>query len=497
MSDVEVTGDHGSGRARGTVTVVLVGLLAAVAVALRLPYLHRPASIDEAGYLMVGGGWHAGGTSLYGDYWVDRPPLLIGLFQLASTLGGVVALRVVGCVAVVVVVGATAAAAHRIAGRRSAGWAALAAVGFLISPHLDAQLVDGELLAAPFVALGFLAVATAVTARARWTALVSALAAGVLLVAAVMVKQNMADTAVLGVVVLVLSLLQRRVTLRRGLEIVAAAAAGVLLAAGAVALWATLRGTSLSGLWYALYPFRLEARRLLGESVSARDLARKRALLDDVIISGLVLAGAAAVLGALRTRLDPFVTGLLVVLCYDVFSVAGGDGAWDHYLVEGIVPGSLVLGILVGRLWGVRLVALAVAASAAVAFVHHLGRTETREADIVGAALAHSARPGDTLVALYGRPGVNLAAGLPATYPYFWSLPIRVRDPGLHHLAGILDGTEGTAPTWVVVWGSTAFGKVPAPGVEAALQGHYRLDGSVRGHRVFLADGVSRPPLRP
>jgi hypothetical protein len=82
----------------------VVTLAAAVVVLVRLPWLGAPLSSDEGGFLFVAGQWHHGGGSLYGSYWVDRPPLLIGLFALAHLLGGTVALRLLGCVAAVVVV---------------------------------------------------------------------------------------------------------------------------------------------------------------------------------------------------------------------------------------------------------------------------------------------------------------------------------------------------------------------------------------------------------
>ena len=52
----------------------------------------RPVSPDEAGFLMKAAQW-AEGTSLYGNFWVDRPPLLIMLFQLAHLAGGPIGLR--------------------------------------------------------------------------------------------------------------------------------------------------------------------------------------------------------------------------------------------------------------------------------------------------------------------------------------------------------------------------------------------------------------------
>ena len=60
-----------------------VAALAAAAVLCWLPFLGRTPSPDEGGLLTVAGQW-APGSSLYGDYWVDRPPLLIGLFALRT-----------------------------------------------------------------------------------------------------------------------------------------------------------------------------------------------------------------------------------------------------------------------------------------------------------------------------------------------------------------------------------------------------------------------------
>src|SRR6478735_10930432 len=85
-----------------------------VALALRVPFLHAPAAPDEAGFLQVAGQWSPGGGSLYGRYWVDRPPLLIGIYQLAAAAGGVVPLRLLGCAAVAVTVLACAATARMV-----------------------------------------------------------------------------------------------------------------------------------------------------------------------------------------------------------------------------------------------------------------------------------------------------------------------------------------------------------------------------------------------
>ena len=71
---------------------------------------------DEAGFLLVGQQWQPGGTSLYGSYWVDRPPLLVTIFRVASDLGGAVPLRLMGCLATVLIV--VLGCAHARADRR-------------------------------------------------------------------------------------------------------------------------------------------------------------------------------------------------------------------------------------------------------------------------------------------------------------------------------------------------------------------------------------------
>ena len=79
-------------RSRVSLPVLAVFLAAAVAASVRLLLLTVPLSPDEAGFLLVAQQWHPG-TSLYGDYWVDRPPGLIALFGLAP---GPTGLRLLG-----------------------------------------------------------------------------------------------------------------------------------------------------------------------------------------------------------------------------------------------------------------------------------------------------------------------------------------------------------------------------------------------------------------
>jgi hypothetical protein len=150
-------------------------VLSAAAVLARLPLLGRPLSPDEGGFLMVAHQWSPG-TSLYGAYWVDRPPLLITLFQLAGALGGgAVGLRALGAIGVgtsVLLAAALARTVAQVDGRSprstlvTTSAAATAAV-FLVSPLFGASEVDGELLAVPFALAGLVAVLHASTASRR------------------------------------------------------------------------------------------------------------------------------------------------------------------------------------------------------------------------------------------------------------------------------------------------------------------------------------------
>ena len=76
-----------------------IAIAAAAAFLLRLPGLTRPIRADEAGFLMVARAWDAGGASVYGPYFVDRPPLLVATYGWSDDLGGPLFIRVVGALA--------------------------------------------------------------------------------------------------------------------------------------------------------------------------------------------------------------------------------------------------------------------------------------------------------------------------------------------------------------------------------------------------------------
>jgi hypothetical protein len=80
LATVDVAPAHPVRPPAGRFLVPLVALVALV----RGTYVLRPLQRDEGGYLLTARQWHTGGEFLYGDYFVDRPPLLMLIFKVAS-----------------------------------------------------------------------------------------------------------------------------------------------------------------------------------------------------------------------------------------------------------------------------------------------------------------------------------------------------------------------------------------------------------------------------
>jgi len=435
-----------------------VGALAAAACVGWVPFAGRALSPDEGGYLVLAAQW-APGSSLYGDYWVDRPPVLVGLFDVADGLGGAWALRSMGIVAVVLSVVLAGVIGRMVApslGRAALLPAATAAV-FMATPLLGGSVVNGELLGVPFVLAGVLATLASLRSSARTSAIAWALAAGAAGATAFLIKQSLADVFVF---VLAVALVQRR----SGLRLLAGAAGGAIVTT-ALVLWAAdARGTSPADLWDAVVVFRGEASAVIAESATTTTATRLGGLVLALVGSGAPLV-AAALTWAARRRLVRPIDGnrrvdLLVpayaLLGWEAFVVLLGGSYWVHYLM-GLVPGLVVLTVAAAQR-GPRVRTFAAAyAFAAVSTVAAIGWVmvnpiERPEAPAI-AYLEDHARPGDTGVVAFGAANILEAAELESPYPYLWSLPVRVRDSELRELAEVLAGPE--APTWLVVSGST------------------------------------------
>lgn len=428
----------------------IVAAAVAIAVLARLTFLHAPAGADEAGYLQVAGQWAPGGGSLYGHYWVDRPPLLITLFGLAQAAGGLVALRLLGCAAVALTVVACARTAGTLAGTRAAAWTAALTAGLLISPLVGSQEVNGELLASPFVATGIAALVEAARADNTRRAFSLALVGGAAGLGAVLVKQNIADVAVFGVVFVAAGMVSGGLTASTFRRMALGALSGGCAVLAVVAAWTVAHGTSLVAVFDAMYPFRLAAARVVAAGGSQYAQVRAGHIASAWLISGLAVLSLLLLVAVVRRRArDAALVGLAAAVVYDTVSVALGGGYWSHYLVEMVVPVAIASGVLAARgRVTLKVVAAVTVVVAAVATVTAPHRT-TSAGQEIGTAIARAALPGDTLTTLYGQPDVNLAAGLPSPYPQLWSLPVKTLDPELTQLNQVLAGPR--APTWLVV----------------------------------------------
>jgi hypothetical protein len=462
-------------------------VLALGAAAVRLPYLHRPLSPDEGGFLLLAGQWSPG-SSVYGDYWVDRPPLLIGIFELADWFGGGPGLRALGMVAVGVsvvlagILGRIAAPGRRWAATLTAATAAV----FLSTPLFGTREVNGEMFAVPFVLAGLVLVLRAVGTGSRAT--LWWVAAGVVAACAVAVKQNMADVVVAGVVALVWQARERG--LRRSAYDALAAVAGGVAAVAVLLGWAEARGTEPRALWDAAVSFRFEAAAVISTDDPHNTSDRLHGMLRAFRLSGAPLLLLLPLLPFPRTRERgclPLVAA--AVLLWEAVGVVGGGSYWWHYLI-GLVPGLVLLVAALARhrptlqLPVVAVLALAVVMAVHTAVFHPGPGREARENEEAAVYLAARAKPGDTGVVAFGVPSILQKAGMSSPYRYLWSLPVRVRDPELIELTRVLDSDD--RPTWVVVSGDTLDTWGVEPGrAQNVLNQRYRADATIGRWHLF------------
>lgn len=485
-------------QARNRRVLVGVGLAAGVAMAAWLPFVGVPSSPDESGFWLLAQHW-APGPSLYGGYWVDRPPVLLWLFELVASAGhahlsgGALALpglKLLGAVASGLSVLLAALVARIVAPRRP--WTLKAtvvgAVALLSDPLLGMPETDGEVLAIPFVLLG-VACLVAATGR-RWGLAAAALtvASGVAAAGAALVKQNVVDVFVFALLLLMTS----GHPLGSRLRWAASFAGGVAATLAVVLPTAAARGTTPDRLWDAIVVFRVQAAVVIRASASDATSARMSNLLLASLVSGcavLLVVAAAALVGQDRRRRQradrvPTVAGAdrglvwsaLGMVAWETAGVVLGGSYWLHYLT-GLVPGIVVLLALVRPTPRWRMVltgclAYALLAGAVVWVQHATTPVPVSDDDRVVTYLRGHAAPSDGVVVAFGHPDIVAASGLESPYPYLWSLPVRVRDPRLRQLGTVMTGSG--APRWVVVAGeSLASWGLDADAAQRILEAHY------------------------
>jgi len=473
-----------------------IAVAAAAAFVLRLPGLTRPVRADEAGFVLVARAWDPRPDSVYGTFFVDKPPPLLALFKVSDALAGPLAVRVVGAVACAVLVVVAASVARLLTDERAARWTAVAAAALVTTPLIDVVAVKGEVLALPFL-LGAVGLAlVAVRDRSTWLALAAGLLAGIPLG----LKQSLASGVVFIAVLLVASRLAGRMGRADLLRLAAATAAGFAVPVLATVGWAVAAGVRLSALWYALYGFRADAAGALGEGSVGATVRRGLVLLLVLVVTGIAVV-LVAYLARVRDhwrRDAPLTAAVVGLIGCEVVAMSMGGSFWQDYAFE-LVPGTLVaLALLADRLQARLAVFMAV--STALSLVgwgawNLAGQQEFHEHD-TGVALAGAAEPGDTLVVFGGRADLQLESGLDSSYPYLWSLPMRALDPDLARLRELVAGPD--APTWIVEWWPFDTWTSQGDLLEAEVAERYVEHGTgCDGRTIWLLKGVERPVPEP
>jgi hypothetical protein len=429
-----------------------------LALALRAPFFTVPLGRDEGGLAFIAHQRPGGHGSLYGAYWLDRPPLLVALFRLAGEHG----VRVLGAVAAAALVVAVAALGQAVAGEgRIAGLLAALLSGSLA---LGAVFTPAELLAAVPSTLSVLCLVHAHRhPRARML-----FAAGALAVAAALVKQSFLDAGVAGIAFLAV----RRP--RAWPAYLAGAALPLLVLAPNPAGYAD-----------ALVGFRIEAlRTLAGSSIPLPRRLEQLAL--PALASGLVAALAAAVAGLRRLHDRMLVVTLGAWFAGAAAGVLGGGSYWPHYLIE-LVPVTCVAAAVLRPPSKVLAAATALSLAVAIAGGAYVAvKPPNRAALAAGRYVRHHARPGDTAYVLYAHANALEAAGLPSPYPYAWSLMVRARPGAIPRLRALLASSR--RPTWIVAWQRPGRWGLDRGGTTARLIAeHYRRTAVVAGQPIYRA----------
>ena len=480
---------------------------AALAFLLRLPGLSRPVRPDEAGWFLVARTWHPSTDSVYGEHFVDRPPSLIGLVDLADLLGGPVALRLMGALAAAAMVLLAARIGTLVVDVSAGRWSAAVVAALTASPLIDPVAAKGELLALPFIGLAMWWSLLAIRATRGARAAGLAFAAGLAGATALGLKQNLVGGLVFASVLILCSWWWGPTGRRRLLALLASLAAGAAVPVLATIGWALAEGVRLSELWYTIYGFRSDAAQVIAESTSTKPAERIALLVAIALGAGVVAIVAGFVVHFpehwATERGVALATG--VVLTAELAGLVAGGSYWRDYLFPLVPPLAVCVALLVSRerrsARRMRAVALLSVGSAVVALVAWfalevaglIGYTEVA----AGEAIKEASDPGDSLVVFGGRADVQYSSGLPSPYSHLWSLPMRTLDPEYADLVALLDGPG--APTWFVTWiPLTSWDAPGADDLAYAIEANYVRHGTgCDDNAVYLRNGVTRPEITP
>ena len=330
----------------------VVGMSMVAAVLGRLPSLQWPLRPDEAGFLLVARAWDPQPDSMFGTYWVDRPPPIIALFKLSDWIGGPYFIRVIAALAAALFVLAAAGTARRLAeyaaapdAERIGAWVAVATAALTSHAAIDSVAAKGEILGLPLVMASCWFSINALMRRS-W---VLAGAAGTL--ACWRSGSSRTSSAASSSAACCWSAPSppRASTAVDFVRLAGAAIAGALLPVLAIVAWCLAVGVHLSTLAYVTLGFRLDASSVLATQPSSTIDYRIRILLLVALVQrpdpadGVVPAPAPPPARAERPSPPLAVAAMLIVDSVGVF-VSGSY--WRTYLLVPIAPAVLALGLL-------------------------------------------------------------------------------------------------------------------------------------------------------
>ena len=469
-----------------------IALGVAVAVLLRAPWLDAALGRDEGGVALIARAAHGSGPFPYGSYFLDRPPLLVGLYKLVGAGPG--GIRALGLTAAALLVVVSTLLAVRLAGRAAAPWAAVITAVLASSFALKSVFTPAELLAVVPSCASVLLLITALERPSRRFWLLGG--AGALAVTALLVKQSFGDALAAGSVALVAGKLLGeawRETLKRAAAYGAGAGAVVV----ALVVWAWLDHTSAGSVWYAMFGFRLDAVAPLAGSGIGTRLAR---LGTPALSSGLAVAGAFAVFGIARLRGGSLVR--LVLVTWVLAALAGvalGGSYWPHYLIALVAAAAAGAAAVFARYRWVGALAICTIVLPVAWNAANVARSDGADSSqqstlTIARYIDTRAKPHQTLYALYAKVNLLYYAGLRDPFPYNWSLMMRAAPNAQARLRHLL--ASGGRPTWVVEAQPTrAFGLDRSGATKRLLAEHYRRFATVCGDQLLLARGArSAPP---
>jgi 4-amino-4-deoxy-L-arabinose transferase-like glycosyltransferase len=470
-------------------------------VVVRASYVPRPLRIDEGGYLLIARQWHAGGEFLYGDYFVDRPPLLMLIFKVASLSEWDQAIRVVAIPFAVLFVLSGWRAGRLLGGPAGGRWAALVAAGLMCSPGLAADQADGELFGAALVmaaiALALSAWGEDVPARRLWTAG----AAGAAALAAPLVKQNLLEGVLFLAGLVVLASWRRDGQARRVLDVARGAFLGALVPCTVLVLWLILGAVRPAAAWHDLIGFRGAALEAIWADGSDALAGRGFLLLALGLITGLVPVMVAWARGTGRALpgATPERAVVTVLFGFGLAAIAAGGSYWPPYLLQLAPATVLAVGAMAplasaAGAWmraGARTVLTAAALGTVAAVVVHATVPSVWYSERIGEWLAAAKEPGDTGFVAYGHASVLAGADMSSPYPHLWSVPMRTFDPEQSRLRATLSGT--TAPAWIVQVNGFNAWRIDDDGrLVTLVRERYRVVAEVCGSPVWLRQDLSR-----